>query len=170
MRKHLLQRCYLLMGFVPAVVDYDVERRNFPLKRLPELRAGLIADEDLDLFVFVSLTSWFDVNTVYLCLRPEVVFPHFQTPATVDSDLKDVNFTPGEAGKVTVINLEIVSPFPNTPSGRAGIEESFKRVVSGRFCAGEHSVHPMFPRGGWVSSHWERANESAETILQMTWE
>ena len=98
------------------------------------------------------------------------MFPHFQTPATVDSDLKDVNFTPGEAGKVTVVNLEVVSPFPNTPSGRAGIEESFKWVVCGRFCAGEHSVHPMFPRGRWVSSHWERANKSAETILQMTWE
>ena len=131
--------------------------KDLLVKRSPERGACLIANKNLDLFIFVSLAPRLDVNTIYFCLRTKVVLPHCQAPATDDPEFQGLNLLPDEAGEMAMVILKIVSPLPDPFSCRVGFEEGLKRVVFGKFRTGERSVNPLVQRGRQVGT-WQPVN------------
>src|SRR5690348_8240344 len=93
-----------------AVVDHDVDPRHLLDEPTPEVRVGLVADEDLDAFGLMRLTFGGDVDAVDAAVLPEVAAPHRQAAAAVDTDLNDVDRPANELGEVAVVDREIVRP------------------------------------------------------------
>lgn len=89
MREHLLKGHDLLLHSVTAVVQQYVDTRVFCLEVIPEIDVSLIADLYGDLFVLKLFTIRIDVHADNFCVLPEVIFPHLNRAAVLDSDLKE---------------------------------------------------------------------------------
>src|SRR5438094_138630 len=101
---------------VSPIIDDDIEEGYLLFEVCPEFTICLISHKDLYLLIVVAFTSLFDIYAIDSALRPEILFPHLKAPSTVYSNFQDMYFLSNELGKMAVIYLEIVLPFPNASS------------------------------------------------------
>jgi hypothetical protein len=113
----------LLISFMAAVIDHDIEFRNIFFESLPERSIGLVANKDLRLRVLVTLADSFLVYAINMDAWPKVVFPHLQAAAGIDADFEHVNVFAHELREVPVVDLEIMSPLPKATPFDAGIKK-----------------------------------------------
>ena len=112
----------LLGGRMTTVVDDDVESGDVPADLRPEASIGLIAYEDANAFAFIRFAGGLDVYTIDIRPRAEVVLPHAETAAAKNADFQDVRLAVTKLGEMTVINFEIVTPFPDAWAACVGVE------------------------------------------------
>ena len=128
MRQQGPQRDDLLAGQVAAVVDDDVDSRHLLHEATPEPAVCLIADEDPDVVAFVRPTGVLDVHSVDVAASAKIVLPHGEASTAEDADLHDMDLSADELGKVSVIDLEVVAPFPNAWTLGVRIEVGLQRI------------------------------------------
>src|SRR5580704_2711651 len=134
MREHCFQRNYLLFGLMTAVIDNNVYLRYFFLEPFPEGRVRLIADEDLDAVTRVGFAFFSYINSVNCAFWAKIVLPHFQAASAEDSDFNHVYFLADKLSKMPVINVEVVSEFPDAPAGRVGFKKKRQWIMARLFC------------------------------------
>src|SRR6267143_1966127 len=111
-----------------AIVDNDVNVRNLMFEPPPEIAVALIAYENLDGAVLVRLTSGLDIDAINLAARSKVILPHFQTTAAVDPDLEDAGCAIPKSIKVSVVNVKVMLPLPDSGSLFVCFKEEPQRV------------------------------------------
>jgi hypothetical protein len=120
-----------------TVIEYDVDVWvPFP-EDLPERGISLITDLDPDSLVLVHPACFDDIDSRDSGSRPEIVAPHSQAAAAENTDFHEVNLLPDEAGKVTMVHLEIVLPLPDSSPFGVSIEiglQGVERIRLGGGC------------------------------------
>jgi len=99
-----------------AIVDNDVNVLNLMFEPPPEIAVALIAYENLDTAFLVHLTSGLDIDSINLAVRSKVILPHFQTTAAKDPDLEDADSAIPKSIKVSVVNVKVMLPLPDSRS------------------------------------------------------
>ena len=77
---------------------------------------SLVANEYLSPFILIDLAVLFDVDSDDSRFRAEVVSPHSEATAAVNTNLKHMDISADELLKMTVVNVEVVSPLPDSRS------------------------------------------------------
>src|ERR1700687_3264094 len=98
-----------------AIVNDYIEGWYFFPEALPEIPVGLVTNEHAHRLCFIRLATRFNIDAIYFTARPEITLPHLQTATAVNSNLQDVNLMPTESRKVSIIILEIMIEFPDSP-------------------------------------------------------
>src|SRR5208282_375534 len=75
----------------------------------------LVSYEHLYALVFVKLAGGLDIDPKDTALRTKIMPPHVQAPAAVYSDFQHIDGSPPELVEMAMVNIEIVTPFPDTP-------------------------------------------------------
>ena len=112
-RKQLFKRDDLVLGEMATIVDHDIQRWNFLFEPFPKTPIALIANEYPDGVAFIGSTRRLDIDPVDPATRSEIILPHFQAAATVDSYLQNVDFTIPKAAEMSVVNIKVVDPLPD---------------------------------------------------------
>src|ERR1700704_730528 len=116
MREQFFQGDELLFRKVPSIVDDDIDKGCGLLHVRPERPIGLVTDENLCPLVFKGATRLMDIPPVDFSVLSKILFPHQKTAAAVNTDLQHVDLSTDESVKVSLIDIEIVSPLPNSRS------------------------------------------------------
>jgi hypothetical protein len=77
---------------------------------------GLVTDENLCPLVFKGPTRLMDIHAVDFSVLSKILFPHQKTAAAINTDLEYVDLSTDESAKVSLMDVEIVSPLPNSRS------------------------------------------------------
>ena len=77
---------------------------------------GLVTDENLYPLVFKGPTRLMDIHAVDFSVLSKILFPHQKTAAAINTDLEYVDLSTDESAKVSLMDVEIVSPLPNSRS------------------------------------------------------
>jgi hypothetical protein len=112
-RQHLLERDDLMLGDMAAIVDKDVDGGRLLPKCPPESRVGLVPDANGDTRAFERPASFMNVDTRDVASGSEILPPHIEAAAAQDSDLDQVDLLADEFLEMTVIDVEVVAPFPD---------------------------------------------------------
>jgi hypothetical protein len=57
-----------------------------------------------------------DIHPVDFSVLSKILFPHQKTAAAINTDLEYVDLSTDESAKVSLMDVEIVSPLPNSRS------------------------------------------------------
>ena len=106
MQKHLFKRHNLLLRFVAAVVDENINSGNPFLEGFPEAAILLISYENLRAFIRITFGGFLYVHTIDATLRTEVIPPHFEAPTAVYTYLKHMNIGPDKLTEMTMVNVK----------------------------------------------------------------
>src|SRR5262249_35611815 len=129
---------------VAAIVDQHIQPGHLRLDLLPEAAVALIANEDLGPFVFIGLAGTLYVNAVDVTLGAEILPPHPEASAAIDADFQQVQFSASELLQVTMVNIEVMIPFPNAWAFGVRIEVLAQRVrLHLRRCRGNRSQRAL---------------------------
>jgi hypothetical protein len=112
--KHFLERDDLLFRLVSSVVDKDVDNWNFLLQPFPEIAIRLIADEYPSSLIFIRFTFLLNVHADHATTWPKIVLPHPQATAAENSDFQHRYFAPAKLLEVSMVDVEVVFPLPDT--------------------------------------------------------
>ena len=113
MREHFFKSNALLVEFVAAVIDDDVDARVFLSKCRTKCPARLIAKVDPRIRIFVNAARFVYVDAVNESSFSKIMPPHLEAASAVNANFKNVDFLSPEFAKVTLIDRKIVSIFPN---------------------------------------------------------
>lgn len=122
MWKQLFQRDNLLVCFVSTIIHHNVEFGNLLFEGTPKLSIGLVTYKYSRRVIFIDLTVLFDVNSIYVTIFSKILLPHEQAATAIHPYFKNMNFPVYELLKISMINIEIMIPFPNARAAHQIVE------------------------------------------------
>ena len=128
MRQHLLQTHLLLPRRMTAVVDDDVERWDVTTEACPERPILLVADMNRHILGLICHSAVVEIHPVNVGSFTEIRLPHPQTTAAEDADFSELDLLSPEFGKVSVVNLEVMPPLPDSRSGMISVKKLLQRI------------------------------------------
>src|SRR5882672_590624 len=129
-RQHFFQRNDLLPNLVAAIIDQNINSGHRSPKRLPEVAILLVTNEDFDTIVFIAPAGFFDVDAINMAVLAKILPPHLQASTAENANLNNVNFAPDELAEVSMINVEIMLPFPDPTADSVGVEICSKWILA----------------------------------------
>jgi hypothetical protein len=114
MWQHFLQSNLLLLWCVSAVINDNVDAFHTLPESAPKCSVRLIPNKDRGVVILIYPARFLDVYSVYMALLSKIGSPHPKASPAIDTDLQDIHLLTHKPRKMTVINFEIMLPFPDS--------------------------------------------------------